>query len=168
MSSTMFCFLRSRQILCLALLPLLLSFTLSSCTRGRPRPAAKLTPFTSDGCSLFPDGTFSDRSQWCDCCLIHDLAYWQGGSAEARNLADATLRDCVSTQSGDQQLAETMYLGVRAAGHPAFPIWYRWGYGWPYGRGYQPLAAVERLQVQERLTAYAQQHPAGHCAEKIE
>ena len=161
----MFCFLRSKRSLCSALFPLMLTFILSSCTSGSARYAAKLAPFTSDGCSLFPDGTFKDRSNWCDCCLTHDFAYWQGGSAEERNLADATLRDCVLTQTGDQQLAETMYLGVRAAGHPAFPTWYRWGYGWPYGRGYQPLSEVEKLHVQERLAAYAQLHPAGYCVE---
>lgn len=150
------------------LLALLTAFTLSACCLSPARQAAKLAPFTSDGCSLFPDGTLSDRSKWCHCCLTHDLAYWQGGSAEERNLADAALRDCVLELTGDQQLAETMYLGARAGGHPAFPIWYRWGYGWPYGRGYQPLSEVEKLQVQERISAYRQQHPDGYCVESNE
>lgn len=161
----MFLFLLSRRIFYSALLTLLLTVILSSCTCGSARHAAKPAPFTSDGCSLFPDGTFKDRSKWCDCCLTHDLAYWQGGSAEERNLADMALRDCVLKRTGDQQLAETMYLGIRAAGHPAFPTWYRWGYGWPYGRGYQPLSEVEKFHVQERLAAYARQHPAGYCVE---
>ncbi len=41
--------------------------------------ASDLRPFTSDGCSLFPDGTTRDRTRWCDCCMGHDIACWQGG-----------------------------------------------------------------------------------------
>jgi len=148
------------------LLVLLTAFTLASCCLGPTRQAAELAPFTSDGCSLFPDGTQTERNKWCHCCLTHDLAYWQGGSAEERNLADATLRDCVLAQTGDQLLAETIYLGARAGGHPAFPTWYRWGYGWSYGRGYLPLSEMERLRVQEQINAYARQHPTGYCVEK--
>jgi hypothetical protein len=125
-----------------------------------------LIPFTSDGCSLFPDGTRNDRDKWCDCCQNHDLAYWQGGSADERSHADSTLRDCVLARTDDQLLAETMYFGARTCGHPIFPTWYRWGYGWPYSRGYQALSDLERLQVKEQLAAYAQRHPAGFCAEK--
>lgn len=145
-----------------ALFALLTVLTLSSCVGAR----AGIVPFTSDGCSLFPDGTFTDRNKWCDCCQTHDLAYWQGGSADERTRADATLRDCVLMRTGDKDLAETMYLGVQVVGSPAFPTWYRWGYGWPYGRGYQPLSRVEKLLVQKRLAAYAKRHPAGYCAEK--
>ncbi len=148
-----------------ALIALLTALALSSCVGGRPPGTADLAPFTSDGCTLFPDGSFKDRDKWCDCCQDHDLAYWQGGSAEDRDQADVNLRDCVLARTDDTQLAETMYLGTRIGGHPAFPTWYRWGYGWAYGRGYQPLADEERLQVQERLDTYTQRHPAGYCAE---
>jgi hypothetical protein len=149
----------------LALLTLL---TLSACCGGQARPAAEIAPFTSDGCSLFPDGTLKDRFQWCDCCLSHDLVYWQGGSAEERERADAALRDCVLLRTDNRALAESVYLGTRAGGHPTFPTWYRWGYGWPYGRGYQPLSDLERWQVQERISDYTQQHPAGYCVERAE
>jgi hypothetical protein len=159
--------LLARRSLHAALIALPAAIILSSCVGARPPAAAGLVPFTSDGCSIFPDGTFEDRNKWCDCCRNHDLAYWQGGSAEDRDLADAILRDCVLARTNDPQLAETMYLGARVGGHPAFPTWYRWGYGWPYGRGYQPLSAVERLQVKARLAAYAQRHPAGYCVERI-
>ena len=127
--------------------------------------AADLRPFTSDGCSLFPDGTLKDRTEWCDCCLSHDLAYWQGGTAAERKSADETLRECVLERTRDKALAETMYLGVRAGGHPAFPAWYRWGYGWPYGRGYTPLSDAEKQRAGEQLDEYAQKHPAGYCGE---
>lgn len=127
--------------------------------------AADLRPFTSDGCSLFPDGTIKDRTKWCDCCLTHDIAYWQGGTEEERKKADEVLRACVLERTKDKNLAETMYLGVRSGGHPAFPTWYRWGYGWSYGRGYKPLSDAEKQRVLERLEEYTQKHPTGYCGE---
>jgi hypothetical protein len=126
-----------RRSLPAVLFALLTVLTLSSCAGHRPPHTAELVPFTSDGCSLFPDGTFKDRDKWCDCCQNHDLAYWQGGSADERKQADATLHDCVMARTNDQRLAETMYLGARAGGHPGFPTWYRWGYGWPYEKDYK-------------------------------
>jgi len=123
-----------------------------------------ILPFTSDGCSLFPDGTLSDRNKWCDCCFTHDLAYWQGGTEEQRLAADQALGDCVLQRTGNRALAETMYLGVRSGGHPVFPAWYRWGYGWPYGRGYRPLDDDEQQQVALELQCYAQVHQKGYCA----
>ncbi len=127
---------------------------------------ADLRSFTSDGCSLFPDGTIKDRQKWCECCFQHDIAYWQGGTEEERKKADDELRNCVLERTKDKTLAETMYLGVRAGGHPVFPNWYRWAYGWPYGRGYKPLTDAEKEQVLERLDEYSRKHPAGYCAEK--
>ncbi|AMV73752.1 hypothetical protein [Desulfuromonas sp. DDH964] len=156
----------ARRAFPLALLALLTALSLPACLGSRPSGSAGLAPFTSDGCSLFPDGTFTERDKWCDCCQDHDLAYWQGGSADDRDRADATLRDCVLARTNDPQLAETMYLGARVGGHPAFPTWYRWGYGWSYGRGYQPLSDPEKRQVQRGLAAYVHQHPTGYCAEK--
>ena len=127
-----------------------------------------IQPFSSDGCSLFPDGTLLDQQKWCGCCEKHDIAYWQGGTEAQRLTADEALRDCVLERTGDQVLAEAMYLGVRAGGHPAFPVWYRWGYGWAYGRGYQALNEEEREQVASSLTNYAQQNPQGFCAKDKE
>lgn len=127
--------------------------------------AAGLRNFTSDGCSLFPDGTLKDRSKWCDCCLEHDTAYWRGGTEEERKTADEALRDCVLGRTGDQALANTMYIGVRAGGHPVFPTWYRWAYGWRFGRGYAPLTGEERQQVRRKLDEYWRLHPGGYCRE---
>ncbi len=126
-----------------------------------------LRPFSSDGCTLFPDGTIKDRQKWCECCFQHDIAYWKGGTEDERKKADEALRDCVFSRTKDRTLAETMYRGVRAGGHPAFPNWYRWGYGWPYSRGwYKPLSDTEQQQVREKLDEYSLQHPAGYCEEK--
>ena len=155
----------ARQSILWALFALLAAFTFTACLGHRPPHTVGLVPFTSDGCTLFPDGTVKDRDKWCDCCQTHDLSYWQGGSEDERQQADAALRDCVLARTHDPKLAKTIYLGARAGGHPAFPTWYRWGYGWPYGRGYEPLSKKEKLQVQKRLAEYAKQHPAGYCVE---
>jgi hypothetical protein len=128
--------------------------------------AADLQDFMSDGCSLFPDGSLQDRSQWCDCCLKHDIAYWQGGTKKDRLRADKELRDCVMKRTGSKALATMMYDGVRAGGHPAFPTWYRWGYGWKYGKGYRALSEQEKQQTRARLDAYYAKHPSGYCREQ--
>lgn len=122
-----------------------------------------LNEFTSDGCSLFPDGTLHDRSLWCDCCFSHDVAYWRGGSEEERREADQALRMCVLDRTGNKALAEAMHRGVRAGGNPVFPTWYRWGYGWKYGRGYRPLTEEEQKQVADRFDDYNKTQPSGYC-----
>lgn len=125
--------------------------------------ASAVDEFSSDGCSLFPDGTLNDRKLWCDCCFNHDIAYWRGGSAAERQEADRTLRACVLERTGNKALSEMMYDGVRVGGSPVFPAWYRWGYGWKYGRGYQPLAGGERKQVNDVFDKYRKAHPSGYC-----
>ena len=128
--------------------------------------AAELHDFTSDGCSLFPDGNLKDRALWCDCCLAHDISYWRGGTKEDRKRADETLRECVRERTGSKALADLMYDGVRTGGHPAFPTWYRWGYGWKYGKNYAPLTEQENQQVISKLKEYYAKHPSGYCREK--
>jgi len=125
-----------------------------------------LSDFTSDGCSLFPDGDFKNRALWCDCCFIHDIAYWRGGTQEERKQADEALRQCVLNRTKSKSLARLMYDGVRAGGHPAFPAWYRWGYGWQYGRGYEPLTEKEDQQVRKKIKTYYEKHPSGYCTVK--
>lgn len=85
--------------------------------------------FTTDGCTLSPDGT------WQACCVKHDMEYWCGGSAGARLEADAAFRACV-VEKGGYGPAEVMYRAVRIGGHPWVPVYWRWGYGWPWPRGY--------------------------------
>jgi hypothetical protein len=94
--------------------------------RAGERPPQR---FTTDGCTLSPDGT------WQSCCVEHDMSYWCGGSAEARLEADAKFRACVAGKGG-HGAAEVMYWGVRLGGHPWIPGYWRWGYGWPWPRGY--------------------------------
>lgn len=114
----------------------------------------KLADFTSDGCSLFVDGTFEDPELWKECCLKHDIAYWQGGTKEEREAADIAFRECVQKKTGNAELAELMYQAVRTGGEPYYPTWYRWGYGWPIGRGYKSLSKSEMLQVETKLEKY--------------
>jgi len=85
--------------------------------------------FTTDGCTLSPDGT------WQSCCVEHDMLYWCGGSRAARRFADERLCTCVS-EKGGRALAAIMYWGVRVGGHPWLPTYWRWGYGWPWPHDY--------------------------------
>ena len=128
-------------------------------------PAPGIQPFESDGCSLFPDGTWDDRNLWCECCFQHDVAYWRGGTAEDRKKADEALKECVREKTGNAQLAELMYHGVRLGGAAIFPSWYRWGYGWPYGRGDRVLTARERQLADDALRAYRLEDRAYQCGD---
>ena len=122
------------------IITLIFLFTIS------PVKAEDIKPFTSDGCSLFPDGTFEQNELWLSCCTAHDLAYWQGGTYEQRLDADNELRQCVA-KVGEPQIANLMLAGVRVGGSPYFPTSYRWGYGWSYSRFYKPLTEEEKLQI---------------------
>lgn len=113
-----------------------------------------LSAFRSDGCSLFPDSALIGSADWCECCFAHDVAYWKGGTQTEREQADRVLRDCVRKKTGDSALAEAMYIGVRAGGSPYFYNWYRWGYGWPYARGYQALSRAETRDAERLLAIY--------------
>jgi hypothetical protein len=92
-----------------------------------------LYPFTTDHCSggmtKFWNLCFKCDPPWNDCCIEHDLAYWQGGTAASRKKADLKLWKDVYTM-GHPIWADLMYLAVRVGGHPALPFGWKWGYGW--------------------------------------
>ena len=115
---------------------------------------ASLSPFSSDGCSLFPDSSLISKDDWCSCCFEHDLDYWRGGTYQERKAADARLRDCVFERTGNKTLATLMYEGVRVGGSPYFYNWYRWGYGWSYDRKYQALTAEEHDYADKLVEQY--------------
>ncbi len=117
-------------------------------------PARELRPFTTDGCSLFPDRDELRHLDWSACCVEHDVAYWRGGTRAERLRADEALRACVVERTGDARLAEVVFLGVRAGGAAVFPTWYRWGYGWSYGRLYEPLTVDERARADAELARW--------------
>lgn len=111
----------------------------------------ELRPFSSDGCSSFPDGIpYLNENKWLKCCVIHDVAYWQGGTAEQKLEADRGLRSCVAA-TGERAIAEAMYLGVRVGGYERLPFTWRWGYGWTINRGYRALSDEEKSQVETLL-----------------
>ncbi|WP_199221063.1 hypothetical protein [Coraliomargarita sinensis] len=127
------------------------------------KPDGELSDFKSDGCSLFPDSSLINADDWCDCCLAHDIAYWKGGTEAERLAADEALRDCVLETTGNAELAEAMYLGVRMGGSPYFKNWYRWGYGWNYTRKYQPLTEREKKLAASKLKAFFANDPVLPC-----
>lgn len=78
--------------------------------------------FTTDGCSRWPDNS------WLSCCIVHDIAYWCGGSAQDRKDADQELMQCVNNKTSP--VGTIMYSGVRVTGTPWLPTPWRWSYGW--------------------------------------
>lgn len=96
-----------------------------ACCWQRPDCDLPPRPFTTDGCTLWPDG------DWGSCCLEHDIAYWCGGTSAARQRADDALRACVETRQGEW-FATMTYLGVRVGGGSWLPAPWRWGYGWDW------------------------------------
>lgn len=109
--------------------------------------ADTLQPFTSDGCSRFPNGTPWQNELWLACCTAHDRAYWKGGTYQERLDADRELEACVA-RVGEPEVALLMLAGVRVGGSPFFPTTFRWGYGWPYPRYYGPLTDEELEQLE--------------------
>lgn len=115
--------------------------------------ADTLKPFTSDGCSAFPDGTFKQKELWLACCTEHDRAYWKGGTYQQRLTADEALQLCVE-KVGEPQIAALMLAGVRVGGTPYFPTSFRWGYGWSYPKWYGELTPAELKQVKALSKAF--------------
>ena len=110
--------------------------------------ADDLKPFTSDGCSSFPNGTFQQQELWLACCQKHDFDYWKGGTYKERLNSDKALSRCVS-KVGEPEIALLMLAGVRVGGTPFLPTKFRWGYGWPYPRFYGELSPSEVEQVKK-------------------
>ncbi len=127
------------------LITLIISFSIS---------ADELQPFTTDGCSAFPDGTVNQQSLWLNCCIRHDLAYWKGGNYQQRLEADQLLQQCVA-EIGEEKISRLMHAGVRMGGSPYYPTFFRWGYGWPYLRGYRELSHSEKQQVIIKLQLFS-------------
>jgi hypothetical protein len=139
-----------------------LCINISACSN-----TSELSPFASDGCSLFPDSSVITKKDWCECCFQHDVAYWQGGTELQREHADIALKQCVLEKTDDKTLAKMMYDGVRFGGSPYFYNWYRWGYGWSYlnnARGkYQALMDNELQQVKTLTEQYLASNKNNYC-----
>jgi hypothetical protein len=119
--------------------------------------AGDLKSFTTDGCSLWIDGTHEQPNLWRHCCVAHDLAYWQGGSKAQRKQADDDILTCVKQAQGPG-MANYIYANVRWGGSPYWMSSYRWGYGWDYldgiwPRGYKEPDAKEQAQIVKQMPA---------------
>ena len=148
-------------MLTLRLLLLINTLSLIGCSMSGERHA--IQPFSTDGCSMFPDHSLISDQDWCHCCVVHDIAYWRGGTSAERELADRRLRDCVANTTNNHLLAELMYAGVRTGGGAYYFTDYRWGYGWKYGRGYQALSASEQAMVATEQATYLSRNPFLLC-----
>ena len=109
-----------------------------------------IKPFTTDGCSSFPNGTFEKKNLWLACCTAHDFTYWQGGTYIERVKADESFKQCI-IKVGKPTLAKFMLAGVRVGGTPYLPTPFRWGYGWPFFRGYKAVNEQEAKQIKVQL-----------------
>ena len=93
----------------------------------------------SDGCSggmsaMYAKMTFlhknhNNKLRWHECCVIHDKAYYYGGTKQEKKQADKALSQCVSKVVGNKFLGKAMQLAVKIGGSPYLPTSYRWGYG---------------------------------------
>lgn len=98
----------------------------------------------SDGCSggmsafyaALPQSVrdrYGEMLPWRECCVVHDRAYYYGGTREEKRTADQALKDCVAATLGDsiagELLASSMEWAVTIGGQPFFATSYRWGYG---------------------------------------
>jgi hypothetical protein len=105
--------------------------------------------FSSDGCTSPVSWAWWQLAghgpPWEGCCVVHDFAYWQGGTRAERRAADRALRRCVIAKAKEYALvgqclitaiAWIMWAGVRLCGGPYLPVHWRWGYGWRWPRGY--------------------------------
>lgn len=117
---------------------------LSSCCSNRHPP--ELAPFHSDGCTAFPDSDRDTRVSWADCCLEHDIAYWVGGSRHDRLHADRRLRACLEKYPTPLPAA-VVERTVRITGWPYWPTPFRWGFGWPFPRGYREIDVDQRARA---------------------
>jgi hypothetical protein len=118
-----------------------LIFPLSlACASTKNNTKNELKPFTTDGCSIVPDFSFTD------CCIIHDVAYWIGGTRFERQQSDYALKQCV-TNNSNSFVGSIYYWGVRIGGRPNMLTSYRWGYGWKFNMGYRPLTESELNEV---------------------
>jgi hypothetical protein len=125
-----------------------LAATVASPTIASANDFGTLHPFSTDGCTDFPDGTLENPNLWVDCCIHHDLLYWAGGTRKQKLSADEFLFQCISKKS-NPLLGAFMFVGVAIGGTPYIKDSARWGYGWPKIRGFAPLSDDEREQVQQ-------------------
>ena len=108
-------------------------------------------PFRTDGCSVVED--LDMRA----CCIVHDWAYWQGGTWRDRAKADRELYYCIKRHSRYRLLAGIRWFGVRIGGVGWLPFkkW-RWGYGWEFPRTKAPPSDTSPETVDKNKPLFEQ------------
>jgi hypothetical protein len=120
------------------------------CVSPAIKAELKLSPFVTDGCTMFLDGTPSKPGLWRPCCVEHDLRYWFGGSEADMNNTDLRLKECVQKLAGDYW-ATLIYNGVRAGHYSPIKNKYYWSWAWSVKREKTPLTPAETEYVLSEL-----------------
>lgn len=68
------------------------------------------------------------QGNWTECCVLHDLDYWRGGTSADRELSDQRLRQCV-IDKGNFLTGHLMYWGVRFGHLSPIKFGFHWGWG---------------------------------------
>ena len=111
---------------------------------------AQLHNFETDNCTMFIDGPPKAPELWKECCIIHDIRYWFGGSEKDLDLADVRLKSCVEKKAGSVW-AEIIYRGVRTGHYSPIKNKYKWNWGWITPRSKSPLTSEEIELVKSEL-----------------
>jgi len=116
--------------------------------------AEYVKPFKTDYCTFYPEGTLEKPNLWRDCCILHDLYMWAGGTEADRLAADKSLQKCVSSVAGTGQ-GLLMYMGVRVGSYsPIKRVDHRWNNAWPLRPSYQALTNQDIILLEERLNEH--------------
>jgi hypothetical protein len=115
--------------------------------------ADDLTHFKTDYCTNYPEGTPSKPTLWKNCCLMHDLFFWAGGTKAERNETDHGLFNCV-LNTGSPVNARIIYYGVRFGSMS--PIKYpdkKWNNGWRSRPDFQALTMKDVEKIEAEIQA---------------
>lgn len=115
---------------------ILLSLIFSANTFAMEEETA-LFPFSTDGCSMYPNQNF--HGDWLHCCIAHDIKFWYGGTKAEKKKADKELSQCVSNAT-NRAHGEIMRAGVTIGGNPShLKLPWEWGYGWYISKKFDRL-----------------------------
>lgn len=128
---------------------LVINCSFIGCSSNMLNPPNQLREFTTDGCSLAPNGPPAHPQSLLRCCIEHDYLYWRGGSSAERLEADQALKACVS-KAESPDIGRLYYDAVRVGGSSIFKTKFYWGYGWTQKRADSPLTTSEAQQVLEQ------------------
>ena len=117
--------------------------------------AANVHDFSTDGCTLAPDGTFSKPTLWHECCVAHDLWYWGGGPKSLRMKTDDNLKSCIASKAGST-VATLFLLGVRVGSVSPFKLKNKkWGNAWGSSQtDYFELTAEQKNELLRQINLY--------------